>query len=1104
MKVRSKSGAPTPRAARVFTDREEPRKSFWKKYNQVVSELAGEECNVHVLTYYGIGGIGKSSLLRKLISEIEEEITKPRYLYFDFNIYQESRAVLDKIKNKLEDDYKYHFPLFDLGSYVYAKKIGEKADSLEVKQLTERSPVLSFMTSVAGNLPIVGIATQVLSLADQGIAMIRTHLKQHSRELAQIEYMEAEELYNYLPYLFSEDMASNLEKETEPFVFFLDTYERVVNELSQVGEPLKNDEWIRGEEGLIQNIPGVLWVIAGREKLKWEKFDPEWAGALEQHILGSLSVADSDQFLASAGVGGTELRSAIYKLTGGTPVYLDLCVDQFMRIVARGEVPTIDMFGNNTFDLIERFARYMGEAQKDLVFMLSCLKHWSDELIGNIGGKILPNFSLSTYEKAKEFSFIVQSDDGYYNIHQTVGEVLMGDCPKVLKDRVANCLIEHFREEIAEQAFFAPRYVVALNYVMQAGMMKYPDDEEFRAFYEEYLRTAVMGLARAGRFDQAEAIFEILRERAEKLPESRIHALAMMYQAYVDFLRGEYDPEATLAGEAWELYKKLLGEDHPDSLRALSSMGDILTDAPDKKRALEIDRLVWEKRKAILGEDHPDTLDAMGKVSVSMSLAGDDWGALELKKEVLDRRMKVLGEEHPETIKAMGNLATTLSVLGFYQDALELKEKVLALRKKVMGEEHLATLRAMNSLAITLETLGESKRALELKAEVLEKRRAILGEGHPQTLSSMNSLAIALENKGDYKASLELKTRVLEERIRIYGEEHPDTLSAKASLAVVLWHLDRQDESLVLEEEVLEKRRKILGNDHLDTLSAMNNLAVTLEEMGEYARSLDLKREVFERRQRLLGENHLDTISAMNNLAVGLEGAGELEKALEMKEEVLRRRLLILGENHVETTKARNNLATAYAKQKRYDEALEQRLKVLEVRRAILGSDHPDTLFAILNLANLYWLVGQKEKTAELETELLERRMRVLGEDHLSTISTAYNLSVTLDEIGGDKETVLSLREGVLAKRRALLGDDHPDTLKAIASLTAVLWDLGYKERTRDLEEELLERRTRLLGRSHPDTVRIMKNFAITLNNLGETERAIALWNEAQGYEKKD
>ncbi|MBR5868879.1 MAG: tetratricopeptide repeat protein [Clostridia bacterium] len=1102
MKVRSKSNAPTIRAARVFTDREEPRKSFWKKYNQAAEELAGEESNVRVLTYYGIGGIGKSSLLRKLMSEMDEQIQSPRYLYFDFNIYQESRAVLDKIKNKLEDDYKYHFPLFDLGNYVYAKKIGEKADSLEVKQLTERSPVLSFMTSVAGNLPIVGIATQVLSLADQGIAMIRTHLKQHSRELAQIEYMEAEELYNYLPYLFAEDMASNLEKEKVPMVFFLDTYERVVNELSQVGEPLKNDEWIRGEDGLVQNIPGVLWVIAGREKLKWEKFDPDWSEALEQHILGSLSIADSDQFLTNAGVGGAELRSSLYKLTGGTPVYLDLCVDQFLRITARGEVPTIDMFGSNTYDLIERFARYMGEGQKDLIFMLSCLKLWSDELIADIAGKILPNFSLTTYEKAKEFSFIVQSDNGYYNIHQTVGEVLMGDCPKVLKERVAESLIERFQGEIDERSFFSHSYVTAMHYVMQAGLMKYPGDEDFREFYEKHLRSALMGLARAGRFDQAEGLFDALRERGKKSPESRIRALSMMDEAQLDFLRGRYDPEATLAMKAYELYAKLLGEDHLDTIRALSGVADILTEAPDKTRALEIDRKVWEKRKAILGDDHPDTLDAMGKVSASLSIAGDDWSALTLKEEVLEKRRAVYGEEHPETIKAMGNLATTLSTLGYYQDALELKEKVLELRRRLFGEEHLSTLRAMNSLAITLETLGDLQRALALKEEVLEKRRAILGEGHPQTLSSMNSLAIIMETMGDYKKSLELKTRVLEERIRIYGEDHPDTLSAKASLAVVLWHLNRGEEGRKLEEEVLEKRRVILGDDHLDTISAMNNLAVSLEDMGEYAAALVLKREVLERRQRLLGENHLDTISAMNNLAVALEKAGENDKALEMKEEELRRRLSILGDNHVETTKARNNLATAYEKQKRYEEALEQRLKVLEVRRNILGSDHPDTMFAILNLGNLYWLMGEKEKTRDLEMELLDRRMRVLGEDHLSTITAAYNLSVTLSDLG-DKETVLTLREGVLAKRRRILGDDHADTLKAISGMIAILWDMGEKEKTRDLEEELLERRTRLFGRSHPETVRIMKNLAITLNSMGETDRAVSLWTEAQGYEKK-
>ena len=1099
MKIRSKSSL--PRASRVFTDREEPRASFWKLYNQTAAELQSGEGNIHVLGYYGIGGIGKSSLLKKLMTEMTEQIPSPRYLYFDFNIYQERRAVLDKIKNKLEDDYKYSFPLFELGSYVYARKIGEKADSPEVQQLTDRSPLLSFMASVAENIPVVGIAAQVLSLADQGIAMLRTHLKQHSRELARIEYMEAEELYNYLPCLFAEDMTHNLEKETVPMVFFLDTYERLVNELAQVGEPLKNDEWLRGEEGLVQNIPGVLWVIAGREKLKWERFDAEWSDALEQHILGNLSVADSDQFLTNAGVGGAELRAALYEITGGTPVYLDLCVDQFTRIVTRGEVPTAEMFGTNTFDLIERFARYMGEAQKDLVFMLCCLKHWSDGLIADIGGKILPNFSLSAYEKVKDFSFIIQSDDGFYNIHQTVGGVLYEECPAVLKERTANCLMERFQPEIDANAYFSPGYVTAAGYVMQAAQIKHPEAEGFRAYYEKHLRGAMLWLAKAGRFEQAETLLDAVSDRAKNLPESRIHALAMMDEAYLLFLRGNYDPEATLAARAHELYRSLLGEDHPDTLRALSAVGDILTEGPDKKRALEIDRTVYEKRRAALGDDHPDTLDAMGKVSVSLSLVGDDRGALVLKREVLERRRRILGEEHPDTLKAMGNLASTLSSLGYYQEALALKEDVLQLRRRVLGEDHLSTLRAMNSLAITLQDLGDHKRALALKETVLEKRRAILGDGHSQTLSSMNSLAITLETLGDYKKSRELKEQVLAERIRIFGEDHPSTLSAKAGLAVVLWHLNEFTRMRALEEEVLEKRRLLLGDDHLDTISAMNNLAVTLEEAGEFERSLALKQEVLERRRPLLGENHLDTISAMNNLAVALEKAGKNEESLKMKEEVLRRRLAILGEEHPETAKARNNLATAYEKAGRNGEALEQRLIVLSTRTSVLGHDHPDTLSAISNLASLYWSMGEKEKTAEMETELLARRRRILGNDDPSTLTAAYNLAVTLNSLGRKEET-RALREEVLAGRRRVLGEDHPNTLKAISALSDTLWELGEKELTRALEEELLEKRTRLLGRSHPDTVRAMKNLAITLNNMDEQERAVKLWLEAQEYEQ--
>ena len=64
MKVRNPNELPV--AERIFTDREEPRAAFWKNYDICKQDIAQDEGDIHVLSYYGIGGIGKSRLLKKL------------------------------------------------------------------------------------------------------------------------------------------------------------------------------------------------------------------------------------------------------------------------------------------------------------------------------------------------------------------------------------------------------------------------------------------------------------------------------------------------------------------------------------------------------------------------------------------------------------------------------------------------------------------------------------------------------------------------------------------------------------------------------------------------------------------------------------------------------------------------------------------------------------------------------------------------------------------------------------------------------------------------------------------------------------------------------
>jgi hypothetical protein len=68
--------------------------------------------------------------------------------------------------------------------------------------------------------------------------------------------------------------------------------------------------------------------------------------------------------------------------------------------------------------------------------------------------------------------------------------------------------------------------------------------------------------------------------------------------------------------------------------------------------------------RRILGEEHPDTISAMNNLASTFGDLGRRDEAAKMLQEVLDKRRQILGEEHPDTITAMSNLAVTLGNLG--------------------------------------------------------------------------------------------------------------------------------------------------------------------------------------------------------------------------------------------------------------------------------------------------------------------------------------------------------------------------------------------------------------------------------------------------------
>lgn len=808
MKIRDKSTL--IKAVREFTDREEPRSAFWAKYNTVKNEKAENNPNVHVISYYGIGGIGKSSLLKELQAELTRNVTKPQFIEFDFNVAQESLTVLSSLKNKLHDTYEFDFPLFDLGCYSYSKKIGAKIEDLEVKQITEKNAVLKFVFSLFDNVPVVNVATKVLSVADQCVAQIRTYIKTHSRELAQIDNLDASALYKHLPALFAADLTLNLEnKNTEPFVFFLDTYEALVNEISQNGDPLLNDRWLRDENGLIQNIPHVLWVIAGREKLKWEDFDSDWQDALEQHILGNLSPNDSEQFLKKAGVDDVILRKQLFELTNGTPVYLDLCVDQFYRAKDKGQAPSIEHFGKNTYELIERFVRYMNDAQKDLIYTLVCLNTWNDTLADEISSAILPNFSITTYNKIKDYSIINKISADTYHIHQTVGEILLSNCDKIIKNKVADYLFTKYCNIDIKDYNSFELFKNDLTHLTQSLLLKFQvkdcslDSEEKQAnrneltdLYRNYVRRKIYTLIKYSHYTYAKPIIDMLLELAKENQNDLFYAQMLGDIAYYYSEIGYFYTAEKYASESIKIYKNFTDIININTLKVCDTLWLIYLKTDEKQKALEIAKCNFIETFKQYGKEKVEAYRALSNLAITYEHLYLFRKAKLLRELIYNKRKSILGEFDPETARALYNLALSLKsegdefkkhgnsvqAIALYKESLDKMEYALSIQRKFLKNRHSDMNNTLDAIAVVYMLIGDFENAVNYSNQILHIRIEMHSKTHPSVLKTLNNRAQIFEQSKEFKKALAIREYIYETYWTIYGPSAPQTLNAEKSL----------------------------------------------------------------------------------------------------------------------------------------------------------------------------------------------------------------------------------------------------------------------------------------------------------------------------------
>ena len=93
-------------------------------------------------------------------------------------------------------------------------------------------------------------------------------------------------------------------------------------------------------------------------------------------------------------------------------------------------------------------------------------------------------------------------------------------------------------------------------------------------------------------------------------------------------------------------------------------------------------RETLEVRRRVLGEEHPDTLRSRNNLASALGAAGRHAEAAELDRDTQVAMPPAVGEEHPHTLASRHNLASALDAAGRHAEAAEMYRETLEVMRR--------------------------------------------------------------------------------------------------------------------------------------------------------------------------------------------------------------------------------------------------------------------------------------------------------------------------------------------------------------------------------------------------------------------------------------
>ncbi|MCD9593644.1 tetratricopeptide repeat protein [Streptomyces sp. 8ZJF_21] len=228
--------------------------------------------------------------------------------------------------------------------------------------------------------------------------------------------------------------------------------------------------------------------------------------------------------------------------------------------------------------------------------------------------------------------------------------------------------------------------------------------------------------------------------------------------------------------------EQLFGEEHPVALDARDVAGQALFRMGHYVRSEATHRKVLASRERVLGADHPDTLRSYVALQAPLDLLDRDEEAVGLLRHAIAGQRRVLGEDSAETLASRSLLLDKLPQLGRLEE-FHAEVAVIADCERYLPPDHLTTLTARLNYGAGLRQFGLYAEAEPVARRVLADWIRLQGPDHPLALASLSLTALVAHGLGKYGEAIAALQELIERRERVLGTQHPFVVENREWLA---------------------------------------------------------------------------------------------------------------------------------------------------------------------------------------------------------------------------------------------------------------------------------------------------------------------------------